>query len=76
MKYSKYYNFVGDQFRQHRINNGKSLQDIAERIGVTRMTIANYETARTKIPVDIAKQLCAIYGVDFDEFMKIAHTYL
>lgn len=76
MQNKNYYKYIGDQFRQLRINKGLSLQDVADRIGVTRMTIANYETARTRIPQEIAKKLCSIYGIDFDAFTISANVYL
>jgi len=76
MQPSKYYTYIGNEMRQYRINRGLSLQDVADRIGVTRMTIANYETARTKMPFNVAKQLCQIYDKDFNEFMNMASDLL
>lgn len=76
MQHNKYYQFIGEQLRQCRVNKNLSLQDVADRVGLTRMTIANYETARTRIPFDVAKRLCQIYDIDFNDLMVKANQYL
>lgn len=76
MKNSRYYQFVGSQLRQYRINKGLSLEDVAEKVGVTKKTIANYELAATKISPELTKKLLTIYGVDVTSFMNIASQYM
>jgi transcriptional regulator with XRE-family HTH domain len=71
-----FYTWVGNQLRTHRMNRDLSLEDVAVRIGVTKKTVANYETGATKIPLDTVKQLCAIYGMDFDEFIREANKHI
>lgn len=71
-----FYTWVGNQLRTHRENRKLSLQDVAVRIGLVKKTIANYETGTTKIPLDTLKQLCAIYGMDFDEFIREANKHI
>jgi transcriptional regulator with XRE-family HTH domain len=43
-------------------------QDIADRLGVTRSTISNFEIGRRKPEVDVLEKLAAIYGVDLNYF--------
>jgi transcriptional regulator with XRE-family HTH domain len=71
-----FYKWVGSQLRTHRENRQLSLEDVATRVGVTKKTIANYETANTRVPLDVVKQLCAIYGMDFDEFIREANNHI
>lgn len=68
--------FVGSQLRQFRINRDLSLQDVADRVGVTKKTIANYELGHTTIKLEMVKRLCQVYGVDFNSLMTIAQQHV
>jgi len=76
MQNDSFNKFIGSQLRQFRTNKGYSLQDVASRIGITKKTVANYETGATNIKLPMIKQLCAIYGVDFDSLMDIAKEHI
>jgi len=76
MQNDSFNKFIGTQIRQFRINKGLSLQDVAERIGVTKKTVGNYETNKTNIKLETLKHLCMIYDVDFDSLMNIAKEYI
>lgn len=43
-------------------------QDIADRLGVTRSTVSNFEIGRRKPEIDVLEKLAAIYGVDLNYF--------
>lgn len=43
-------------------------QDIADRLGVTRSTVSNFEIGRRKPEIDLLEKLAAIYGVDLNYF--------
>lgn len=43
-------------------------QEIADKLGVTRSTVSNFEIGRRKPEIDILEKLAAIYGVDLNYF--------
>jgi transcriptional regulator with XRE-family HTH domain len=46
--YPKQFNHLGDQLRARRIDLGLLQREVAELIGVTTLTITNWELGRTK----------------------------
>lgn len=46
-----------------RVNAKFSQEKIADRMGVSRATVANWESGKTKIPGEELLKLCEIYGV-------------
>lgn len=55
----------GETLKHHRVKEGLSQEELAERLGVNRTTIGRYETAK-KPP--ITKQMIARIGVEFHLF--------
>lgn len=43
-------------------------QDIANKLGVTRSTVSNFEIGRRKPEIDVLEKLADIYGVDLNYF--------
>lgn len=76
MQSDSFYTFIGSQLRQYRENNRMTLQEAADRIGVTKKTVGNYENAKTKIPLEYLKMLCRAYGYSFDDLMDEARKHL
>jgi transcriptional regulator with XRE-family HTH domain len=57
-----------EKLKALRIRNHFTQQDIADRLGVTRSTVSNFEIGRRKPEVDVLEKLAAIYGVDLNYF--------
>lgn len=57
---------IAKNLRQLRLLSGMTQEQVAEKIGVTRQTLSNYESGRTRPDVDMLAQLSAIYGTDID----------
>ena len=57
---------IANNLRQLRVHSGLTQEQVAEKIGVTRQTLSNYESGRTRPDVDMLAQLSAIYGTDID----------
>jgi len=66
------YDVLGTLLEQARINSGLTLTEVADKMGVTPMTIQRYEKGQRKINVESIKQLCKIYGFDSSNFMSQA----
>lgn len=57
-----------DKLRALRLRHYYTQQDIADKLGVTRSTVSNFEIGRRKPEIDILEKLAAIYGVDLNYF--------
>ena len=57
---------IAKNLRQLRLLSGMTQEQVAEKIGVTRQTLSNYESGRTRPDVDMLAQLSTIYGTDID----------
>ncbi len=57
--------------RKARIEKKLSQKELADELGVTTATISRYESGERKLPVETAKRIAEILGVDwytlFDE---------
>lgn len=50
-----------------RVNAGMTQQDLAEKMGVHRMTVASWESNPASMQIKEAEQLCSILGVAFSQ---------
>lgn len=50
-----------------RVNAGLSQEELADKLGVHRQTIANFEREPEKISIKIAVELCDILGIGINE---------
>lgn len=57
-----------EKLKALRIRKHFTQQDIADKLGVTRSTVSNFEIGRRKPEVDVLEKLAAIYGVDLNYF--------
>lgn len=57
-----------EKLKALRMRNHFTQQDIADRLGVTRSTVSNFEIGRRKPEVDVLEKLAVIYGVDLNYF--------
>lgn len=57
-----------EKLKALRLRNHFTQQDIADKLGVTRSTVSNFEIGRRKPEVDVLEKLAAIYGVDLNYF--------
>ena len=59
---------MGEQLKKLRNSLRLSQEKFAERLGMSRDTIYNYEKGKTAIPHDLIKRLCQEFNVSADYF--------
>lgn len=64
------YESIGEKLRKVREEKRKSLEEVAVAVGLTKKTIQRYETAESRISIDILKNLCVYYNLDYDQFIR------
>lgn len=60
---SAYDKAVGERAARARTVLSMTTQYVADRLGITRQTLNNYEGGRTSMRTDIIRMLCELYGV-------------
>ena len=60
--------YLHEKLKMLRQRHYYTQQEIADRLGVTRSTVSNFEIGRRKPEVDVLEKLAAIYGVDLNYF--------
>lgn len=63
---------VGGRIVAYRQGMNWSQQYLGELIGVPQQTIANYETARLRVPASLLPKLAQAFGVSVDELLGVA----
>ena len=61
---------IGQKLKDKRASLGLSQEDLAEKIGVTRQTIANWEKGKTYPDIGSVLKLSDLYNVSLDELLK------
>ena len=61
---------IGQKLKDKRTGLGLSQEDLAEKIGVTRQTIANWEKGKTYPDIGSVLKLSDLYNVSLDELLK------
>lgn len=60
---------LGEKLMTLRKKSGYSQQELADRLGVTRQTISNWECGQGAPALDKAGELAAIYGISLDDLV-------
>ena len=60
---------LGKNIKYYRIQKGYSQQELADLIGVQKMTISNYENEKREPDVEMVKAICKALGVSLNRFM-------
>ncbi|MBR2556244.1 MAG: helix-turn-helix transcriptional regulator [Aeriscardovia sp.] len=62
-----FYEYVGAQIRQARIDKGYSQQKVADKIGISRGAYSQYETGKNTISMEIWFKLAEVLELNPDE---------
>lgn len=60
---------LGKNIKYYRIQKNYSQQELADLIGVQKMTISNYENEKREPDVEMVKAICKALGVSLNRFM-------
>ena len=71
-KINKYDVALGKILKEYRVLNNLTLQNTADKLGVTRQMIFYYENGRTPLLVTQVIKICGIYGIDYATVLKQA----
>ena len=61
---------IGDKLKQKRHSSGYSQEALAEKIGVSRQTVSNWENNRSYPDIGSVLALSDLYGISLDELLK------
>ena len=61
---------LGSILKEYRQQNKMSLQNVADKIGVTKQMIFHYENGRSALTVNQLIKICNVYGVDYVTVLK------
>lgn len=67
---SDYNEAIGKKLRTLRKQQGKSMQEIGEHIGVVKSVVHNYETGKTPMNVEQLKKYLDVLGISLNDFTK------
>ena len=74
-----WYIFFMEQFneklRQLRIENNLSQSEVANKLGLTRNAIGNYETGIREPSIEILKKICDLFDVSADYLIGRTDSY-
>ena len=61
---------IGEKLKQKRNEAGLSQEVLAEKIGVSRQTVSNWENNRSYPDIGSVLRLSDLYGISLDELLK------
>ena len=66
---------VKDIMKSYRIRIGKSQKEVADILGITRVTLSSYEEHPRKIPILTYGKMVELYGEDFNDYFFAHKLY-
>lgn len=69
---SKFDEKLGEILRSYRVQNDLSMQNVADKLNVTRTNIFYYEHGISALTVTQLIKICNIYGIDYVTVLKQA----
>lgn len=61
---------IGSYLRQLRKQHHFTLEEAADRLGLSFKTVANYETGKRSTKIDVLQKFCDIYGTSVEEVLR------
>lgn len=60
---------IGKNIRQLRVNNKMTQDELAEKLFVTRQTVSNYETGKSRPDIDMLVRMSELLGCDVNSIL-------
>ena len=70
MKDEEFYKSLGSALRQEREKRNLSQQEIAEKLGVTKMAVSNWESGNRSMYAATLKEYCHVLGVSMSYILE------
>ncbi len=64
---------LGSWLKQKRNDKGMTLQEVADRMGVTRTAVHCWEAGKRSMYASTLMDYCNVLGADLDEYIKKKH---
>lgn len=61
---------IGQAIRENRIRLNMTQDELADRIGISQETIANYESGRRRPPIDTVAAMAHVFGLSVDDLLR------
>lgn len=61
---------LGNRLKALRVAHRLTQQDVADKMGIPKSTYGNYERGERGVPLSQLNNLCSIYNVKMDDFVK------
>jgi len=65
---------LGQKLKEYRLKAGKSQKELADLLGVSRATLASWETGRRKPDYEILRNIAAIFNCSVDVLIEAETT--
>ncbi len=69
---NKFDEILGNLLREYRVQNKLSMQNVADKLNVTRTNIFYYEHGISALSVTQLMKICTLYGIDYITVLKQA----
>ncbi|MDD6275493.1 MAG: helix-turn-helix transcriptional regulator [Clostridia bacterium] len=56
-----------------RVNAGFTQQEAAKKLGISKGTLANYESYKTKPNIELSKKIASLYGTTVNDLIFFDH---
>lgn len=76
MKYDAMDKYIGEYLRDRRQALNMPLTLTAEKFGMSKQRLRNYEIGRCSLPFDLFTSLCNLYGIDPVALFQEASDYM
>ena len=64
------YEEIGKRLKKLRESSSLTLKDVADKIGISSMTLSRYESNSRKVRINTLQEILKIYGVDYEDFIN------
>lgn len=71
-KKNEYDVILGSILKEYRLQNKMSMQNVADKMGLTKQMIFHYENGRSPLTVNQLVKLCGVYSIDYITILKQA----
>lgn len=65
-----FYKALSEYMGRKRVLSSRTVDDVAEIIGLPKTTFFQYESGNRKMPLSVFSKLCLLYNIDMNQAIK------